>query len=186
MCYALLTNRVAHFLCLLLLITFSMSEHMVAQSASSSVHLVAVVPGWVKLSMDAAQIRLHFEPDVPPSSESLPLTVTWNVNPRETRGFEVVGYFSHRHAALTSVRTNQQIASSRIQGRYGDGDFRTFTEARGIGVAGASLMLLARHVTEGQISGSVSETLQLRLDPALNDIPAGDYEGILHLEVRLY
>jgi hypothetical protein len=71
-------------------------------SASATVRLTAFKPSSISVSVHEVPLAFDFQPNAANLSLAIPVTTTWNVNPLEVRGVEVVAYFANPEHALTS------------------------------------------------------------------------------------
>ena len=74
-----------------------------ALSASSTIRLSAYKPSSISVSVGEVPLALDFSPRVGSQLFAFPVTTTWNLNPNETPGFEVVAYFANPEQALTTI-----------------------------------------------------------------------------------
>ena len=111
----------------------------------------------------------------------VPLTVQWNLDPRETPGFSVLAYFRNSDAALVESDSATAVKAGSILGRWGQAKFQPFR------AADATLTLFQTAVLPDVRRGATSQTLQLKIaDELVPTLPNGEYRGVLYLEVRNY
>lgn len=177
---------VAALLCVLLASSQPASaQHL---SASGSVTITAVVRGSVTVNVRSVPLSFAFDPADPAANyAAFPVTVTWNMNPTEVQGFQVIGYFANSAAALLNPENGATVPSSHVLGRMNSGPFRAFGDTSEVGPPGGSLTLMRQSVVTGAARGTRSSLLEMRLDQEnLPDLPKGNYEGMLYIEVRHY
>lgn len=170
-------------LCLLL------SKSTLAQqpSCNATVPIRAVVRGSISLSVRTAPVSLELHPSEPTRNSALvPVSVQWNLNPAEVRGFELIGYFADPLRALTNHEYGFDLTSDHVLGRVDSGSFKYFSRNDPLAPAGESLSLLNEQVFPGHARGQHTAVIQLRVDDSVPGLPQGRYEGVLHIEVRHY
>jgi hypothetical protein len=156
-------------------------------SAAASVRFSATLHGGVSINTRTVSVSIPLQAGIPSSNQALvPLEFSWNLNPREVQGFEVIGYFARPNAALVS-ESGTVIPSAQVLGSWGDGYFRPFSETHEIGSAHGSLSLFSEPVRLGNSRGTRTGILELRIDPQLAPaLSSDDYRGVLYIEVRHY
>lgn len=163
----------------------AVAQHL---SANGSVRISAVIRGSVTVNAKSVPLSLDFDPDDPARNyAAFPLSVTWNLNPAEVQGFQVIGYFANPSAALLNRDAGIAVPSSHVLGRMDMGQFRPFSDTSEVGPAGGSLSLWQQSVVNGEARGTRTGLLEMRLDQEnLPYLPKGNYEGMLYIEVRHY
>jgi hypothetical protein len=172
-----------------LVFVLSCAEFAVAQlSAISGVTITATVRGSVTVDARSIPLSLEFDPADPARNNvALPLAVTWNLNPAEVQGFQVIGYFADPARALLNEIDDVVVSSAHVLGRVDTGQFRPFRDTNDVGPAGGSLSLFHEAVSNGNARGNRSKLLEMRLDQeSLPELPKGTYRGVLFIEVRHY
>jgi hypothetical protein len=157
-------------------------------SSSSSVTITAVVRGSVTINVRTIPLSFDFDPADPSKNyAAFPMSVTWNLNPAEVQGFQVIGYFANSAAALMNHEDGVTVPSSRVLGRMDSGPFRAFGDTNEVGPPGGSLTLMRQSIVNGAARGTRASLLEMRLDQEnMPDLPKGNYEGMLYIEVRHY
>jgi hypothetical protein len=109
----------------------------------------------------------------------VPVTVSWNVDPREVPGFRVNAYFSDQAVALLEPTIGAAIPANELMARWGDG-YLPFD-------ANGTVTLFRTAILPDLRRGQRQEMLSLKIvDSALPSVQDGTYQGVLTLEVRNY
>jgi len=148
-------------------------------SASASVPIVLRIPGTITLSLSSVPVAV----DVANGSQrtfSVPLSVSWNLNPAEVQGFRVVAYYQNAGAALTDAATSTALPAASLRTRWGQGSFIPFA-------SDATATLFQTSILPTVRRGDKQDVLELKIDDALvPSLPDGSYQGTLFLEARHY
>jgi hypothetical protein len=180
-------NRRRAFLLIGILLGMTPTAHSQQLSAGATVLMRAEVRGSVTVSATSVPLSLTLDAADPAANyAAVPLLIRWNLNPAESRGFRVIGYFRDPSDALRGDAENIALPSSRVLGRVGATEFRPFIDTNEVGPAGASLLLFEQSVTPGHNRGSQSGLLELRIDDREPAPPNGNYRGTLFIEVQQY
>jgi hypothetical protein len=146
------------------------------RSGVSSIALTARLEGSVVLS----QPRVHVLVNVSGQGQSavtVPVRVRWNLDPRTTQSFRVVGYMEGRSAALRS--DEEVVGAEAIEARVDGREFRPFWEKN------SSLVLFNVNIDQSTRQGEVEKAVQLRIaNERMRDLPDGLYAGWLRMEVQ--
>lgn len=163
-----------------LIATLCLSATLWSQTAASaSVPIVVRIPGSISISLRSTPVTVTVQNGQQQQFE-VPLTVQWNLDPRETPGFGVVAYFRSSDAALMESDSATAVPAGNILARWGEAQFRPF---RG----DATLTLFHTAVLPDMRRGTTSQTLQLKIaDNLVAALPNGEYQGVLYLEVQNY
>ena len=149
-------------------------------TATASVPISLRIPGSISLSLQSTPVTVAVQGGVQ-QQFNVPLTVQWNLDPREVPGFGVVAYFRDPQAALVDPSNAASIPASDVLGRWGQGQFQSFH------ASDATLTLFHTTVLPELRRGSESQTLELEIAKnALAALADGEYQGVLYLEVRNY
>jgi hypothetical protein len=159
------------------------------KSGVATVTLNAVEPESVTISASVTAVRFTMAPGVTVAgSSAIPITTSWALAPGRT-SIRLYGFFATPGAALTDgYSTPHTIPSSAVLGQVITGSPTSFTSFThngrgGIGVSGASLLLLRQTLAAGLYSGTRTDNLNIEIvTPAA--IPAGNYTGTLTLEAQ--
>lgn len=155
-------------------------------STSATVRLTAFKPSSISVSVHQVPLAFDFQPNITSPPLAIPVTTTWNVNPMEVRGVEVVAYFADPEHALTTSES-VFIPARYVLGRVNGDPYRPFVESNAIGGSGSSLRLFAERISSSNARSTQSGLLEIRLDETrLQDQPTGHYSGILQIEARYY
>lgn len=155
-------------------------------SASATVRLTAVKPSSISVSVHQVPLAFDFQPNMSNPPLAVPVTTTWNVNPLEVRGVEVVAYFADPEHALSSA-VFAFIPARYVLGRVDGSSYRPFGESNGLGPSGSSLRLLSETVSSANTRATHNQLLEIRLDETrLQDQPPARYSGVLQIEARYY
>lgn len=149
-------------------------------SATATIPMSVRVPGSISLSMHSTPVSIAVTQGTQRQFE-IPLSVEWNLDPRETTGFRVVAYFNSPGAALTDFESGISVAATSIVARWGEGSFLPFqhNDSR-VSIFSTSVLGDLRRAKQ-------SQTLQVKIaDETLAFLPDGDYQGTLYLEVQNY
>lgn len=164
-----------------LLVLLSACATVSAQtSATSTVPIALRIPGSISLSLRSTPVTVSVENGVQQQFE-VPLTVQWNLDPRDVPGFGVVAYFRDPQAALVDSDTDTSVPAGYVMARWGSGQFHPFQ------ASDASLTVFHTTVLPELRHGNESQNLELKIaDNATASLPNGEYQGVLYLEVRNY
>jgi hypothetical protein len=155
-------------------------------SASATVRLIAVKPSSISVSVHEVPLAFDFQPNITNAPLALPVTTTWNVNPLEVRGVEVVAYFADPEHALTSPEA-AFIPARNVFARVDGSPYRPFDQTNRFGPAGSSLRLLSESISSANRLATRNQLVEIRLDETrLQDQPPGHYSGVLQIEARYY
>jgi hypothetical protein len=179
-------TQAAILVCLCLLLLPAKAPAQV--SAAATVPITATLHGNISINTRLVPVSIPFESGTSAGNRALvPLEFTWNLNPREVQGFEVIGYFADPNAALAGDSTSSVVPSAYVLGRWESGAPRSFTETHELGPASASLSLFSESVLHGHSRGTRNGVLELTIDPQLaSTLRTDDYRGVLYVEVRHY
>ena len=149
-------------------------------SATSAVVITAKMPGSITLSLQSTPVFIPVQNGAQQPFE-VPLTVQWNLDPRETPGFGVQAYFLDSGSALVNPSSATRVPAADLVARWGQGSFQPFSSGD------AKVELFRTSVLPELRHGNESRTLELRIsDPVLSNLPDGQYQGVLYLEVKNY
>ena len=167
--------RRALFVCL----TFLCSVALWSQtSATSSVPISVRIPGSITLSARIVPVSIAVSRGAQ-EEFGVPITVSWNLDPREVPGFRVDAYFSNQQAALVETNSGVGISAGDLLARCG-GDYLPFDSS-------GSVTLFRTAILSDSRRGQQQETLSLKVaDRTLATLRDGTYQGVLTLEVRNY
>ena len=161
-------------------------ESHAALTASTSVRLVAFKRSSITVSVREVPLAFDFEPDFAQPPLTIPVITTWNVNPLEVRGVEVVAYFVDSERALLSSEL-VAVPARYVVGSVDRGPYRAFAESHQIGPMESSLRLMDELISSGNTRATRNQLLQIRMDEAhLHQWPADLYSGVLQIEARYY
>ena len=147
-------------------------------SASASVPIVLRIPGSITLSLRSVPVSVSLT-DGAQRTFTVPLALSWNLNPAEVQAFRVVAYFQDSGAALTNPTTSTALPATKLLTRWGTSAFAPFA-------SDATASLFHTSVFENR-RGEKQDSLELKIDDAMaTSLPNGSYEGTLYLEVRHY
>jgi hypothetical protein len=148
-------------------------------SASASVPIVLRIPGTITLSLSSVPVSVNVA-NGSQRTFSVPLSLSWNLNPAEVQGFRVVAYYQDAGAALTDVATSAALPAAALRTRWGQGAYLPFA-------SDATATLFQTSVLPTVRRGEKQDVLELKIDDALVPLlPDGSYQGTLYLEVRHY
>ncbi|HLH08000.1 MAG TPA: hypothetical protein VKW78_12250 [Terriglobales bacterium] len=151
-------------------------------SASATVRIIAVLPGWITVNVSRVPITLRFDPEGKNSdSMSVPIEASWNLNPNDVRGVEVFSYFEKSDAAVVGTQ-GTNVPASQLQGSVGQQAFRPFSEPMG---NHAGMTMLRESLSHANAIGHRSLPLTVRVAPSAT-VPADIYSGILVVEARYF
>jgi hypothetical protein len=165
---------------LVVLTTALLSSPMLGQlSASASVPITLRIPGSLTLSLRSMPVSVNVASGTQ-MTFSMPLSVEWNLDPREVPAFRVVAYFQNNQAALVEPASATAIPATHLISRWGQGEFLSFT-------SDATVTLFRTTILPGLRRGKKQNLLELKIaDYAAASLPDGSYQGVLYLEVRHY
>jgi len=147
-------------------------------SGLASVPIVLRIPGSITLSLHSTPVNIAVQSGMQ-QPFAIPLTVQWNLDPREIPGFGVFAYFRDAHAALVEPSTASTITADNILARWGENQFQPFQSG--------DVTLFHTAVLPELRRGTESRTLELKIaDQTAAALPDGEYQGVLYLEVRNY
>lgn len=148
-------------------------------SASAGVPISLRIPGTISLSLQSVPVSIAVNQGSQ-QTFSIPLSVSWNLDPREVPAFRVVAYFQNSQAALLEPESSTTISASELVSRWGEGQFTPFTSDATLTLFRTTILPDLRH---GQNQGA----LELKIaDGVAASLPDGSYQGVLYLEVRHY
>jgi len=175
----------ATLICVLLASQLGSAQHL---SATGSVTIKAVVRGSVTVNVKSIPLSFDFDPADPARNyAAVPVVVSWNLNPAEVQGFQIIGYFGNSSTALLNSEHGATVPSSHVLGRMDAGPFRPFSDTSEVGPPGGSLSLMRQSIVHGDSRGTRASLLEMRIDQDnLPNLPKGNYEGMLYIEVRHY
>jgi len=155
-------------------------------SSSAAVRITAAVRGSISVSVESVPLRFDYDPERPQSDHfGIPVLTTWNVNPREMRSVEVIGYFADSSRALVSEDESMVLPASRMMGRMNDSPFQHFDQSNRAGPAGGSLLLFSENIDYTNSRRTRSDLLEMRIDTTGRfDLKKSMYTGVLIIEVR--
>ncbi|MGB6721042.1 MAG: hypothetical protein WBE72_09630 [Terracidiphilus sp.] len=124
-------------------------------------------------------------------SAPVAMTTTWVMNASRAT-VTLTGYFSSATAALTSGGSSPvNIPTSEVLGQVTTGAPTTYTAftqtpaTGGVGVTGASLVLVSQAITAANRASTRSDNLNLEINLASQtQLPAGTYTGTLNLQAQ--
>jgi hypothetical protein len=149
-------------------------------SASATVTITARLAGSISLSLQSTPVAVTVDHGVQ-SGFLVPLSVEWNLDPRETPAFGVTAYFRDPHAALSDKVGGNTVSAGQVLAKWGTPSFSPFSDVDG------RVQIFDTAVLPGRRRGQRSENLELKIaEDTLASLPDGDYQGVLYLEVRNY
>jgi len=148
-------------------------------TASASVPIVLRIPGTITLSLSSVPVSVAVANGTQ-RTFSVPVSLSWNLNPAEVPGFRLVAYYQDAGAALTDPATSTALPAATLRTRWGQGAFVPFA-------SDATATLFQTSVLPAVRRGEKQDVLELKIDDALvPSLPDGSYQGTLFLEVRHY
>ncbi len=155
-------------------------------SASAAVRLIAIKPSSISVSVHEVPLEFDFQPNISNPALAVPVTTSWNVNPLEVRGVEVVAYFADPEHALTSPEA-AFIPARDVLGRVDGSAYRAFDQTNRFGPAASSLRLLSEPISSANRLATRNQLLEIRLNETrLQNQPSARYSGVLQIEARYY
>lgn len=155
-------------------------------SASAAVRLIAIKPSSISVSVHEVPLAFDFQPNISNPALPVPVTTSWNVNPLEVRGVEVVAYFADPEHALTSPEA-AFIPARDVLGRVDGSAYRAFDQTNRFGPAASSLRLLSEPISSANRLATRNQLLEIRLNETrLQNQPSARYSGVLQIEARYY
>jgi hypothetical protein len=149
-------------------------------NSSATVVISARLPGSITLSLRSTPVSISVANGAQ-SRFTVPLSVQWNLDPREVPAFGVIAYFRNPSAALTDSSNGTPLPAEAILAKWGNASFGRFNQVDG------SLPIFHTAVTPNDRRGALSQPLELKIsDEAVSSLSNGDYQGVLYLEVRNY
>ena len=136
------------------------------------------VPGSISLSLQSVPVSVAVR-DGSSQPFGVPVTVEWNLDPREVPGFRVVAYFRDPGAALVEASNGTSLKADDVEVRWGPNQPQRFQRGEAT--------LFQTTVVSEQRRGKESQALSLSIaDDAGSVLGDGEYQGVLYLEVRSY
>lgn len=147
-------------------------------SSTASIPIVARIPGSISLSLRSTPVTVTVQGGAQ-QEFNIPLTVQWNLDPRETPGFRVMAYFRDPGSALVDPVGATSVPASDVLARWGHTPFQP------LDANDSAFTLFRTSVLPDRRRGNESQILELKIaDPAVITLPDGAYQGVLYLEVR--
>jgi hypothetical protein len=164
-----------------LILSFCATSAYAQLTSSATVTITARIPGSISLSLRSTPVAVAVSHGAQ-SGFTVPLTVEWNLDPRETPAFSVAAFFREPNAALLNTVTATVIPAENISARWGDqNQFVPFQRTDG------TVVLFHTAVLPDLRRDTQSRNLELKIDDIVAaGLPDGDYQGVLYLEVRNY
>ncbi len=148
-------------------------------ATSASVPISLRIPGSITLSLQTVPVDVNIVGGNQ-RTFSVPLSVSWNLDPREVPAFRVVAYFQNSQSALVEPSSAAAVPASSLISRWGQGEFMPFSSDNTVTLFRTTILPAIRR-------GEKNDVLELRIaDPAASSLPDGSYQGVLVLEVRHY
>jgi hypothetical protein len=91
-------------------------------------------------------------------------------------------YFTTSAAALTDG-AGDNIPSANVTGSFNGGAFAAFTGASPF-AAGSSITLFNQFIFIFNVTGTRTDSLNLRINTTGLNLPAGTYTGLLHIQAQ--
>jgi hypothetical protein len=139
---------------------------------------VAAAPGAVTFTLNAGGSADGSAPVV--------ITTSWVLGPTRT-AVNLYGFFASATAALTDG-SSHNIASANVFGQVTTGapsSYTAFTQTTPFGAAGAGLQLLSQTINSGNVVGTRSDNLGIRIDLTSSpQTPAAVYTGTLSIRAQ--
>ena len=146
--------------------------------SSASIPLSLRVPGSISLNLHSVPVLVAVR-NGNSQAFQVPVTVEWNLDPRETPGFRVAAYFRDPNAALEEVTRGTNLRADELMVCWGSNQAQHFQSGEAT--------LFQTTVASDQRRGQESQALSLRIaDAEASSLGDGDYQGVLYLEVRSY
>ncbi len=149
-------------------------------SASAGVPIRLKIPGSITLNLKEVPVSIAIQEGTQQQFQ-VPLSVSWNLDPREVQGFRIVGRVANRRAALVNDADGFLVPSSSVLSRWllrGESSFASTDEDHAL-----FQMAILPYARRGNEQGP----LQLKIsDEELQNLSDGNYNGVLYLEVISY
>jgi len=150
-------------------------------SASASISLVARLPGSITLSIPVLPVAVTVHDGIE-SEFTVPLSVVWNLDPRETQSFQVIGHFRDATAALSQRDGQASIPVWDLIMQSNRSE-----KGRTQILRNAEITLLNLAISTSNRRSEYYQSVKFKIDSEiLRTLPEGIYTGVLSLEVREY
>jgi hypothetical protein len=168
------------FTAILVLIPSTASAQL--KSNTASVNLSAALNSSVTITAAPGLVNFALlRSGISTGSAPVSITTSWTV-PFLFGNVNEYAYFTTSAAALTDG-AGDNIPSASVAGSFNGGAFTAFTGTSPF-AAGSSITLFNQFIFIFNITGTRTDSLNLRINTTGLNLPAGTYTGLLHIQAQ--